>query len=64
MPDSPLNPEHCDCLDKVLQSIARTRELIHQCKDCGLDMSRAEEENIAQEALATRLKAKFFPNRP
>jgi hypothetical protein len=61
--DSPLNNEHCKCIDDALEHIARTAELIRKCKDCGLDMGRAEQENQAQLELATRIKRNFFPNR-
>ncbi len=61
--NNPLTAEHCDCLDRVLDSIKTTRELIGKCKNCGLDVTRAEEELNAQEQLASRLKQTFFPNR-
>ena len=60
----PLNEQQCQCIDNVLQSIAYTRELLRKCKDCGLDMSRAEDELNAQEELAKGLKRNFSPMRP
>ncbi len=61
---APLTDEHCECLNQVLASISQTRELVQRCKNCGLDVSRAEEEINSQEDLAKKLKAEFFPNRP
>lgn len=61
--NSPLTDEHCACLDSVLDSIIKTRDLLRKCKDCGLDVSKAEEETNEQERLARKLKANFFPDR-
>ena len=64
MAEPVLNANQCDCLDKVLQSIAYTRELINKCKDCGLDMDRMDAELEMQKKLAEGLKRNFAPNRP
>lgn len=61
--NNPLTDEHCRCLDQVLDSIRSTRDLVSKCKNCGMDVSRAEDELNAQEQLATRLKQQFFPNK-
>lgn len=64
MPSSePLTDDHCACLDQVLESVVKTRDLIRKCKNCGLDVSKAEEEINAQEQLARKLKSEFFPDR-
>lgn len=64
MKENPLTDDDCQCLDGILQSIAKTRELIAKCKDCDLNMDKAEVEIEAQERLARGLKRNFFPNRP
>lgn len=61
--NNPLTDEHCACLDNVLDSITRTRDLIRKCKNCGLDVSKAEEELNEQERLARSIKSQFFPDR-
>ncbi len=61
--NNPLTDEHCACLDRVMDNIVQTRDLLRKCKNCGLDVSRAEEEVNAQEQLARKLKAEFFPDR-
>lgn len=60
--ENPLNQEHCDCLNLVLQHAQQTADLITKCKACGFDMDKAEEENAAQIQLASALKQQFFPN--
>lgn len=60
---SPLKDEDCDCLDRVLESVRDTAELIARCKACGLDVAKAQEENERQKALAESLKRNFFPQR-
>jgi hypothetical protein len=64
MAEPVLNENQCQCLDKVLQSIAYTRELINKCKDCGLDMDRMDAELEMQKKLAEGLKRNFAPSRP
>jgi hypothetical protein len=64
MPEVKFTEDQCCQLDQVLQSIAYTKQLIAQCKDCSLDMSRYEEELAMQEKLAAGYKRNFAPHRP
>lgn len=59
MPDRILNDEQCQCLDQVAQSIAHTRDLIARCKDCGLDMSRYDQELEAQAQITDGFRRNF-----
>jgi hypothetical protein len=59
----PLGDSHCNALDKALQMAAQARQLAQDCVDCGLPMEDALNEIKAREELATKLKAKFFPQR-
>lgn len=61
--ECPLNDKHCEALDKALTVAANARQLAQDCVDCGLPMHDALAEIKAREDLATKLKAKFFPNR-
>ena len=61
-PRQPLKPEHCECLNRVLQSTVLTRELIEKLKRCGLPMDQAELENESDARMAANLKREFFPN--
>lgn len=58
-----LREEHCKCLDKVLESIPKTLALAEACKDCGWDVDYLIEALKAQQAMAQKAKAHFFPNR-
>lgn len=58
-----LSEEQCQCLDAVLESAARTAQLIAACKECGLNMATAEKRNREQQELAAALKARFEPTR-
>jgi hypothetical protein len=59
----PLGDEHCQLLDKALQTAAQARQLAQDCVDCGLPMHDELAAIKNREELATALKAKFFPNR-
>ena len=61
---NPLNHTHCDCLNKVLESIPQALQLVQACKDCGLDVSEFEQQFQQQLEMAQKLKAKFFPGNP
>jgi hypothetical protein len=61
-PAPQLNDSHAQMLTNVCQSCVQTRELLNQVKDTGLDVSQYHDQNNAQEAMATKLKAAFFPN--
>lgn len=62
--DHPLTDEHCNCLDRVLDSVPKALELARACTDCGWDVS--DQIRILEEQLRMAQKAKqtFFPNRP
>jgi hypothetical protein len=59
-----LTDQHCACLDAALQSIAQTRQILANCKDCGLPVDDYVAQNDAQGQLVSALKAKFFPANP
>lgn len=61
---NPLNTKHCECIDRVIKQATEMRQLIEDCKSCGLQLPEAEERNNNLLSLATKLKAKFFPDRP
>jgi hypothetical protein len=60
----PLGKEHCQCLDKVLQTIPGALELARACTDCGWDMSEYIAELQRQQTQAQKAKALFFPTEP
>jgi hypothetical protein len=60
----PLGREHCQCLDRVLQSIPAALELAKSCTDCGWDMSEYIAELQRQQQQAMKAKATFFPMEP
>ena len=61
MPESPLNQEHCQCINDTMQAVAYTKDLVKRCSDCGFDMARENAELEAQEAVLNGLKRNFFP---
>jgi hypothetical protein len=61
---SPLKPEHCATLNKLLQSCAETREMLHRMKQSGIDTADMEAVNEAQHAFAKANKASWFPDQP
>lgn len=62
--NNPLTPEHCACLNKVLEQSGPAIDLAKACKECGLDSDEYLNQLTAQKDMATKLKAKFFPNIP
>ncbi len=60
---NPLNDQHCACLDAVIESTAHTAELIRKCRECGIDVAKAEQVNNAQRDFAMKAKGQFFPER-
>jgi hypothetical protein len=60
---NPFRAEHCDCLDRVIESTAGQQELLDCLKQCGLPMDELEARNRANRELAVRLKQNFFPDR-
>jgi hypothetical protein len=64
LPLNPFQQEHCECLNRVIESTINLQGLLEDCKNCGLDVSKAIERNGDHQRLATALKAKFFPHAP
>lgn len=61
-PSQPLiDPKHCDSCNEILQSIPLTQALIDKCKACGLDVSEFQQQLDQQQAMASAIKANFFP---
>jgi hypothetical protein len=58
-----LTDEHCNCIDRCLQSIPGTTKLIDALKKCGMDCSAAEEANNLHRQQAETIKSIMFPNR-
>jgi hypothetical protein len=61
---NPLTQEHCDCIQRVIQSIPNIRETIAACEQCGMTFEQERELLKAQEEFATRVKSAFMPNLP
>lgn len=67
----PLNPpircmdrSDCDKLNQLLASCAETGQVLDALTECGLDYGEQLRRNQFQQAIAQKLKAKFFPNEP
>lgn len=58
-----LTDEHCKCLDRVLDTIQPGLEAAKVCTDCGWDVTHLIEALKAQDEMARKAKAAFFPNR-
>ena len=58
-----LGDEECACLDRVLARTPALIQLAQQCENCGWDVSSARAALEEQQAIATKAKATFFPNR-
>lgn len=58
-----LTDDHCDCLDRVLQSCAITGDCIERLKAAGVPVGKAEAENDMQRNMASALKREFRPDR-
>ena len=59
-----LSMDKCQCLDVVLDSVARLRKALDDCRDCGLDVGEAIAQNESNGELAKKLKSKLFPEMP
>lgn len=59
--NNPLNQGHCDCLNRVLESIPSTKEFLDCMERCGLDVSDLRKQVELNERRATAIKAEFFP---
>lgn len=62
-PACKLGDAECECLNRVLARTPKLLELARKCKDCGWDVSAAEEALAEQLDMARKAKATFFPNR-
>lgn len=60
----PLTTDECASLNQVLQAIPDALEFARKLKDAGLDVDRHIATLEAQQRMAARLKAKFFPECP
>jgi hypothetical protein len=61
---NPLDPAACNILNAILKSTAETAALIQRCEQCGIPMGDRGEQNQAQQDLAAKIKAAFFPLAP
>lgn len=61
---NPLNEQHCNDINCVLQSVNNIAETIKACEECGLDMSKQKDLLDAQREFATRVKQIFMPMHP
>lgn len=59
--EQPLDESHLAILNRLLESIPKTREFLEACHDCQLDVALEMKENADQEKIASKIKAKFFP---
>ncbi len=57
-----LTPADLATLNKVLAATAETADYCRKCTECGIDVDKEARTNAEQQELATKLKAKFFPN--
>jgi hypothetical protein len=62
-PDGVLQPEHCDCLDECLRLNAKCQQILDAAREAGLPVDELNQDNAAKRALASKLKALFFPGR-
>lgn len=60
----PLNQEHYDLLNNVLQGCAVIDQLISQCQQASLNVDTHVRKNYERRKLATGIKQQFFPNHP
>lgn len=57
-------PEALKVLNQLLQACAETQEYLSMCKDCMLDVDKEERQNKEQMEIASKIKARFFPDEP
>jgi hypothetical protein len=62
--DNALRQCDCDALNRVLQRSADALALGLACKECGWDVDVYISKLQEQIDIATKTKAKFFPNQP
>jgi len=54
----------CDCFNRTAERANLLQDALNDLQECGIDCSPLTEENKQTLATATKLKAKFFPDRP
>lgn len=62
--ECPLGDEHCSLLDSALKDCSDLRCYLEKLQAAGLDFSAETQECNGNQALAERLKAIHFPDRP
>lgn len=58
--NNPLNQGHCDCLNRVLESVPHTEELLDCMERCGIDVADLRRQVQSNKDRASKLKAEFF----
>lgn len=62
---NPLNDQHCECLDRVLQQTPAYIELAQACENCGWEFGQQFRERLQQQyQQAEAIKRTFFPRKP
>lgn len=59
---NPLGPEHEAALNEFLTNAHMVEDFINRCEACHLDVKQHREQHQAFHAVATAIKAKFFPD--
>lgn len=63
MANNILTEDHRNLLTRLLKECAATNEILQKCRDCHLDVDKELQQNREQQAIATELLKKFFPER-
>jgi hypothetical protein len=66
MPAPKMNPyqqEHCDCVNRVLESTPNVQELLECLERCGIKVDELKDRNGSNRQMAEALKREFFPDR-
>jgi len=58
----PLNDEHLQLLNQVLEMESAQQRYLSSCTDCGLNVEKLKADSDRRLSLATALKRQFFPN--
>ena len=58
----PLNDDHLQLLNQVLEMEAAQQRYLSSCIDCGLSVDRLKADSDRRLQLATAIKRQFFPN--
>lgn len=58
-----LTEDHRNLLTKLLKECAVTDDILQKCADCHLDVDKEMRQNREQQAIATELLKRFFPER-